>query len=62
MKTATAKGVRTPWMVFESIPSHASEPFNSRKMIHCFEISFIAPQFEYNMSGMRLLATVYMFL
>jgi hypothetical protein len=25
MKMATAKGVRTPWSVFKSIPSHASE-------------------------------------
>jgi hypothetical protein len=38
---ATAKGIGTPWTVFESIPSHASEPYNSRKMIHRLEISFI---------------------
>jgi hypothetical protein len=56
---ATAKGVRTPWTVFELIPSHAyepynaSEPYNSRKMIHCLEISFITTKFEYNLQLIR---------
>jgi hypothetical protein len=31
IKMATAKGVRTPWMVIKSISSNASEPYNSRK-------------------------------
>jgi hypothetical protein len=34
IKMATAKGIRTPWTVFGLIPSHASEPYNSREMIH----------------------------
>jgi hypothetical protein len=48
MKLATSEGVRTPWTVFKSISSHASEPYNTRKMIHCLEISFITTKFEYN--------------
>jgi hypothetical protein len=51
---ATAKGVRTPWMVFKSIPSHASEPYNSRKIIHCLETSFITTKFEYNLQLIRV--------
>jgi hypothetical protein len=27
IKMATAKGIRTPWMLFKSIPSHATEPY-----------------------------------
>jgi hypothetical protein len=50
---ASAKGARTPWMVFKSIPSHASEPYNPRKMIHCSEISFMTTKFEYNLQPIR---------
>jgi hypothetical protein len=39
---ATAKGIGTPWTVFQSIPSHASEPYNSRKMIHMNRFSWEA--------------------
>jgi hypothetical protein len=49
MKMATAKGVKNLWMVFKFIPSHASEPYNSRKMIHSLETLFITTKFEYNM-------------
>jgi hypothetical protein len=34
-------GVRTPWTVFKSIPSHASEPYNSRKIIPSLSLSII---------------------
>jgi hypothetical protein len=50
---ATAKSVRTPQMVFKLIPSHASEPYNSRKKIHYLEISFITTKFEYNLQLIR---------
>jgi hypothetical protein len=53
MKMATAKGVRTPWTVFKLIPSHASEPYNSRKIIHCLEILFVTTKFEYNLQLIR---------
>jgi hypothetical protein len=42
---ATAKDLRTPWTVFKSIPTQASEPHNSRKMIHCLEMSFSTTKF-----------------
>jgi hypothetical protein len=43
---ATAKGIRSPWTVFELIPSHATEPYNSIKMIHCLEIYEIYEIYE----------------
>jgi hypothetical protein len=51
---ATAKGIRTPWMLFKLVPSHASvKPYISRKMFHCLRLSFICTKFEYNLQQIK---------